>query len=178
MLRFIRKGRRGFTLVEIFVVVAIVLIVVGATFFTNRNTWLYISRVDGAAREMAIDLRRVQQLAIGKRVNHYLQLLDDLGVADTQYGYQLCQGGAVGSGTALSAAPKQFDKNVVINENLSNNDYIMFGTLGQVSASNLRTGSSSPNPYYVRIESIDGNEIRYVCITSETGRVYISQTAP
>ena len=168
----------GFTLIEILVVVTIALIIVGITFFSNRDTWLYIARVDGATRRLAVDLKRTQQLAIGKRTNYYLQFLEDLGINDTQYGYQIYEGGVVGSGTALATAPETFDKNVVINEDLTNNDYIMFGTLGQVSASNLRVGVSAPNPYYVQLESLDGNEVRYVCISSQTGYVDITQTVP
>lgn len=177
-MRIAKKYAGGFTLVEVLTVTVIVLIIIATTFFANREAWLYVNRVDGAARTLALDLRRTQQSAIGKRINHYLQLLDNLGINNTQYGYQLYEGAGVGSGTPLSAVPAQFDKYVVINENLANNDYIMFGTLGQVSASNLRQGSSAPNPYYVQIESRDGSEVRYVCINSATGSVYISKTAP
>lgn len=172
------EKRCGFSLIEVFIVTVIALIILTATFFSKRDTWLYINRLDGASRSLAIDLRRAQQLAIGKRINYYLQFLDNLGVDNTQYGYQIYEGATVGSGTALTSAPEIFDKYVVVNEDLTTNYYIMYGTLGQVTSSNLRIGVSAPNPYYIQLESLDGSEVRYVCVGSQTGYVYISKSAP
>ena len=172
------KRKQGFTLVEISIVAVIAVIIVSMTFFTTRTAWLYVSRVNVAAKRLAIDLNRAQQSAIGKRTNFYVQFLDNLGVGNTQYGYQIYEGGTVGSGTAISPAPDIFDKNVVINEDLTSNYYIMFGALGQVFLCNLRVGSLAPNPYYVQLESPDGSEVRYVCASSATGYVSITQSAP
>ncbi len=175
----INRGKRaGFSIVEISVVIGIILVMSGGMLLTNENSWLYRNRVDNAARILAVDLRRTQQSAIGKKINYYLQLLDSLGKNDTQYGYQIYEGAVVGSGTALTAAPNIFDKNVAIGEDLTSNNYIMFGPLGQVVSSNLRVGSAAPNPYYVQLESLEGSEVRYMCISLETGYVDITKSAP
>jgi len=176
---WINRGERtGVSIVELSIVIGIILIMSSAVLLTNENSWLYRNRVNNAARILAVDLRRTQQLAISKRTNYYLQLLDNLGKNNTQYGYQIYEGAVAGSGTALTAAPEIFDKNVVVGEDLTNNNYIMFGPLGQVVSSNMRVGSTSPNPYYIQLESLEGNDIRYICISLETGYVDVTKNAP
>jgi len=64
----INRGKRaGFSIVEISVVIGIILVMSGGMLLTNENSWLYRNRVDNAARILAVDLRRTQQSAIGKK---------------------------------------------------------------------------------------------------------------
>lgn len=63
------KENKGFTLIEILIVIAVIIIVSG-TFWASLRSFSPSLKLSGAARDIATDLRYAQELAVDTQIEH------------------------------------------------------------------------------------------------------------